>query len=204
MQQDEFSYAIAYFLQVLSHWITWDGWVLAIWKLSTPHDHLFECCEAQWKEHIIVCVGQEQQEEEATTVTTKVENKLLTAVSRWQLLELDLGLQCRNLPSICPINTCLHRTSYAGMTNSSRQQQFLWQPAQSPDSSRILWRNNNNKASRYSIQRCEHTRIPSSSLPHWLRLHDTVCVVQCTVYIWNLSASAPRNSHYRNRSNSIG
>lgn len=42
-QQDEFSYAIAYFLQVLSHWITKDGWVLAMWKLSTPHDHLFEC-----------------------------------------------------------------------------------------------------------------------------------------------------------------
>lgn len=77
---------------------------------------LVRMLEAQWKEHMIVCVGQGQQEEEATTVTTKVENKLLTAVSRWQLPELDLGLQCRNRPSICPINTRLHRTSYTGMT----------------------------------------------------------------------------------------
>lgn len=135
---------------------------------------LVRMLETQWKEHMIVCVGQEQEEEEATTVTTKVENKLLTAVSRWQLLELDLGLQCRNVPSICPINTCLHWTSYTGMTNSSRQQQFLWQPTQSPDSSRLLWRNNKNKASKWSIQRCEHIRIPSISLSHWLRLHDTM------------------------------
>lgn len=113
-----------------------------------------------WRHHMIVCVGQE----EATTTTTQVENKLLIAVSGWQLLEQDLGLQCRNLPSICPINACSHYTIYTGMTNSSRQQQFLWQPTQSPDRSRFHWRNNKNKALRYNIQRCEHIRLPSVPL----------------------------------------
>lgn len=74
---------------------------------------LVRMLETQWKEHMIVRVGQEQEEEEeATTVTTKVENKLLTAVSRWQLLELDSNAEM-SPPSVPLTHVCTEQVTQA-------------------------------------------------------------------------------------------